>query len=67
MDLNQPAGPSVLDWANANLKHTKIELVDGSDTILGIRKEMVVNGVLQVQFAWLTRLQLRTIGIDHRL
>lgn len=67
MDINQPAGPSVLDWANANLKLTKVELADGSGTIFEVRKEMVVNGVLHVQYAWLTLLQLRTIGIDHGL
>ena len=67
MDLNQPAGPSVLDWANAGLKLTKVEPADGSGTIFEIRKEMVVNGVVHVQYVWLTLLQLRQLGIDHGL
>lgn len=45
MDLNQPAGASVLDWANAGFNLTKVELIDGSGTIFEVRKEMVVNGL----------------------
>jgi hypothetical protein len=67
MDLNQPPGPSILDWSYANLHVKKCEPHDGSEPIFELRKELVVNGVLNVQYIWLTRLQLRNIGIDFGL
>jgi hypothetical protein len=66
MDFAQPAGPSVRDWAEATLKVTKVER-EGSPQIFELRKQMVINGVLHVQFVWLTHSQLRSVGIDHGL
>jgi hypothetical protein len=67
MNLNQPPGPSIQDWSNASLHVTKCEPAGAGEPIFELRKELVVNGVLNVQFIWLTRLQLRSIGIDHGL
>jgi hypothetical protein len=64
MNADHPPGPSIKDWAYANLHVTKLEPHDGAEPLFELRKEMVVNGVLNVQFVWISRLQLRNVGID---
>lgn len=66
MSESIPVGPSALDWANAKLHVTKIENAQ-HETIYEFRKELIVNGVPQLQFVWLNQLQLRSVGIDHGL
>lgn len=67
--MNSPSasGPSNRDWANANLTLDKVEFADDGETIFQLRKEMVINGVVHVQYVWMNRLQLRSVAIDHAL
>jgi hypothetical protein len=62
----EPRAISGADWAAAPLKVKKCE--SGSEeTVYEFRKEMIVNGILHVQFVWLNQSQLRSVGIDHGL
>ncbi len=67
--MNSPSasGPSNRDWANAKLSVEKVENTVNGETIFQFRKEMVINGVLHVQYIWVNRLQLRGVAIDHAL
>lgn len=67
MSDEQPAGPSNRDWANAGLQLHRLENKDPAETIYGIEKRMVINGVEHVQYVWLNQLQLRAISLDHGL
>jgi len=67
MSFEQVPGPSAYDWANAPLQLVKIARSEDEEPIFELRKEMVVNGVIQMQFVVLTRMQLRNIGIDFGL
>jgi hypothetical protein len=67
MQPDQSPGPSLEEWAHANMTVVKIAKPDGGDAIYQLRKEMVINDVKHVQFVWLNQSQLRAIGIDHGL
>lgn len=45
----------------------RLENKDPAETIYGIEKRMVINGVEHVQYVWLNQLQLRAISLDHGL
>jgi hypothetical protein len=67
MSSDQPAGPSVRDWANATLHLKKIETDKLEEAIYELQKRLVINGVEHIQFAWVNQMQLRSVAIDHGL
>ncbi len=67
MNINQPAGPSVRDWADAGLHVTKLENAEIGGPLYELKKQLVFNGVVHIQSVWLNQSQLRAVGIDHGL
>ncbi|MDZ4819217.1 MAG: hypothetical protein SGJ20_09620 [Planctomycetota bacterium] len=63
----RPVDSLIEAWANAPLGLTKWEPNDGGPALYGLRKEMIVDGVREVQMVWINQAQLRSIGIEHGL
>ena len=62
MDPRYPA-PTEQEWATADVQVMLI----GETQIIGLKKDLVMNGIAYSQTVWLTNLQLRSLAIDHVL
>lgn len=67
MNIDQPAGPTIRDWANAGLHLTKVDTGKPEEALYELKKCLVVNGVEHIQLVWLDQKQLRSISLDHGL
>jgi hypothetical protein len=64
MNAGQFDSPTAQDWADASLHVTELVNPAGGQRIFRLQKQMVVNGVMHVQFVWLNHGQLKSVGID---